>query len=83
MNPLVPRLKSRDCVIVPAKYRPGTLTDSYAGVSAGNRSLIVSSGRQPSSKIEASKRKPVHTITRWYGMSLVTSPARTKLTVTR
>ena len=50
--------------MVPAKYRPGTLTDSHASVCAGNRSLIVSSGRQESSKIDASNRNPVQASTR-------------------
>ena len=64
MNALVYFLKSRDWVSVPAKYRPGTLTDSHSAVSAGNRSLMVRSGRQSSAKIDASIRKPVQVITR-------------------
>jgi hypothetical protein len=35
------------------------------------------------SKTDGSNRNPVHRITRSYGMSLVTSFARAKLTVTR
>lgn len=64
MNPLVERLKSRSWVMVPAKNRSGTLTDSHCAVCAGKRSRIASSGRQESSKIDASKAKPVQTSTR-------------------
>ncbi len=61
MNPLVERLKSRTCISVPAKYRPGTLVDSHSGVCAGKRSLNTSSG---SGSIDGSNRNPVQTITR-------------------
>jgi L-idonate 5-dehydrogenase len=54
-----------------------------SAVRAGKRPRITISGRHSGSKIEASKRNPVATMTRSYGMSLVTSSAREKLTVTR
>ena len=44
---------------VPATYRPGTPSASYAEVIFGKRSLCTSAGRQLSSKISASKRNPV------------------------
>lgn len=64
MKPVVDFLKSRPCISVPAKYRPGTLTDSPSGVSSGKRPSMITSGVQVSSKIEASNRKPVARITR-------------------
>lgn len=64
MKPLVDFLKSRTWVIVPAKYRSGTLGDSHASVCAGNRSLIVSSGRHSSANKDASNLNPVARITR-------------------
>ena len=83
MNPLVDFLKSRDWVSVPAKYRPGTLTDSHSAVCAGNRSLMVSSGRQSSAKIEASNRKPVQAITRSYASCTDLVPRGRSENVTR
>ncbi len=70
-------------MIVPAKNKSGTLTDSHAAVWSGNRELIVSCGRHSAAKIEESNRNPVARITRSYRISLITSLTRWKLTFTR
>ncbi len=64
MKPVVAFRKSRPCISVPAKYRPGTLTDSLRGVSSGKRPSTIRSGVQVSSKSETSQRNPVATMTR-------------------